>query len=69
MEVEDEKKEKVVKTLLWNAQFKNKKIAYFNFREPYNTLAKVSDKSDFSKMLGDRYSNPDSESQNLESYL
>ena len=59
LELKDEKKEKVIKTLLWNAQFENKKIAYFNFKEPYNALAKVSNKSDFSLLLGDRDSNPD----------
>ncbi|MCK5460074.1 helicase, partial [Candidatus Parcubacteria bacterium] len=56
--IKDEKKEKVIKTLLWNAQFENKKIAYFNFKEPYNALAKVSNKSDFSNLLGGRESNP-----------
>ena len=68
LKIKDEKREKVVKTLLWNAQFENKKIANFNFKEPYNVLAKVSNKSDFSKMLGDRDSNPDSLDQNQESY-
>ncbi len=59
LDIKDEKKEKVIKTLLWNAQFENKKIAYFNFKEPYNALAKVSNKSDFSNLLGGRESNPD----------
>jgi hypothetical protein len=54
LESKDEKKEKVIKTLLWNASFENKKIAYFSFKEPYNILSKVSNKSDFSQLLAYR---------------
>ena len=61
-------KEKIVKTLLWNAQFENKKIAYFSFKEPYNILSKMGNKSDFSLMLRDRDSNPDYLDQNQASY-
>lgn len=64
LEAKDEKKEKVIKTLLWNASFENKKIANFSFKEPYNILSKVSNKSDFSQLLGDRDSNPDYLDQN-----
>ncbi len=59
LEAKDEKKEKVIKTLLWNASFENQKIAYFSFKEPYNILSKASNKSDFSQLLGNRDSNPD----------
>ncbi len=51
LKIEDEKKEKVIKTLLWNASFKNQKIACFSFKEPYDILSKVENKSNFSKML------------------
>ena len=44
----DTEKEKTVKTLLWNAQFKNKKITNFSFKEPYLTISKIKNKSDFS---------------------
>lgn len=44
--------EKIIKTLLWNASFENKKIANFNFKELYYELYKVKNKSDFSKLLG-----------------
>ncbi|MBL7058350.1 recombinase family protein [Patescibacteria group bacterium] len=59
LEIKDEKKEEVIKALLWNAQFENQKIAHFSFKEPYNILSKVSNKSDFSQLLRDRDSNPD----------
>ncbi len=55
---ENEKQEKVIKTLLWNAQIKNKKIANLHFKEPYNLLAKVEDKSDFLSVRKEGDSNP-----------
>lgn len=55
-------------SLLWNAEFANKKIANLQFKQPYDAMSKVVDKSDFSSMLGDRDSNPDSQDQNLKSY-
>ena len=47
-------KEITVKTLLWNAQFGNKKIAQLSFKEPYNELSKIKNKSDFSQLLAYR---------------
>jgi hypothetical protein len=34
-------------TLLWNATIDNKKIANISFKEPYNVLSKIENKSDF----------------------
>ncbi len=34
-------------TLLWNASVANKKIANISFKEPYNVLSKIENKSDF----------------------
>ncbi|MDD2656097.1 MAG: recombinase family protein [Patescibacteria group bacterium] len=50
--------EKIVKTLLWNAQMRNKKIANLTFKEPFNILSKIEDKSDFLSVRRDRDSNP-----------
>ena len=41
------KQEIIIKTLLWNAQMRNKKIASLSFKEPYLRLSKIEDKSDF----------------------
>ena len=49
--------EKIVKTLLWNAQMRNKKIANLTFKEPYNILSKIQDKSDFLSVRRGRDSN------------
>ena len=38
-------KEKVIKKILWNASIKNKKIANFSFKEPYNILSKIENSS------------------------
>jgi site-specific DNA recombinase len=52
------KQEIIVKTLLWNAQLKNKKIANLSFKEPYLRLSKIKNKSDFSSVRRGRDSNP-----------
>ena len=33
--------------VLWNATIDNKKIANISFKEPYNVLSKIENKSDF----------------------
>ncbi len=63
-----EKKRETLFSLLWNVEVGNKKIANISFKEPYKQLSEITNKSDFSSMLGDRDSNPDSQDQNLESY-
>jgi len=37
-------------TLLWNAEIDNKKIANLSFKQPYDALSKIENKSDFSSM-------------------
>lgn len=37
----DTEKDKTVKTLLWDASFKNQKIAQISFKEPYLRLSKI----------------------------
>ncbi len=63
-----EKKRETLNSLLWNAEIGNKKIANISFKEPYKQLSEITNKSDFSSMLGDRDSNPDKQDQNLLSY-
>src|SRR3989339_591231 len=41
------KQEIITKTLLWNASFEKQKIANLSFKEPYNILSKIENKSDF----------------------
>ena len=63
-----EKKREVLFSLLWNAEIGNKKIANISFKAPYKQLSEITNKSDFSSMLGDRDSNPNKQDQNLLSY-
>jgi hypothetical protein len=50
----DENKEKVIKIILLNASFENKKIANISYKEPYNILSRIENKSDFSQLLAYR---------------
>ena len=52
------RQEIIVKTLLWNAQMKNKKIAHLSFKEPYLGISKIEDKSDFLSVRRERDLNP-----------
>ena len=45
-------------TLLWNANLKNKKIANISFKQPYDELSKIENKSDFLQVRRRRDSNP-----------
>ncbi len=54
----NKKQEVITKTLLWNAQFRNKKIANLSFKEPYLTISKIKNKSDFLSVRKDWDSNP-----------
>jgi len=49
-----DKKREVLFSLLWNAEIGNKKIANISFKQPYKQLSEITNKSDFSSMLGDR---------------
>lgn len=44
--------------VLWNAEISNKKIANISYKEPYNALSKIENKSDFSSMRRSGDSNP-----------
>lgn len=44
--------------LLWNAEIKNKKIANISFKQPYDELSKIENKSDFLQVRRRRDSNP-----------
>ncbi|MFA6486061.1 MAG: recombinase family protein [Candidatus Magasanikbacteria bacterium] len=46
-ETKNTNQEEIIKTLLWNAQMRNKKIANLTFKEPFDILSKIEDKSDF----------------------
>lgn len=48
-----EKKRETLFSLLWNVEVGNKKIANISFKEPYKQLSEITNKSDFSSMLGD----------------
>ena len=45
-------------SLLWNATIENKKIANISFKEPYNILSKIENKSDFNSVRRGGDSNP-----------
>ena len=45
-------------SLLWNADVANKKIANITFKQPYDVLSKVENKSDFDSMRRGGDSNP-----------
>ena len=36
--------------VLWNAEVENKKIANISFKQPYDMLSKIENKSDFSSV-------------------
>lgn len=44
--------------LLWNAEIKNKKITNISFKQPYDVLSKIENKSDFLQVRRRRDSNP-----------
>src|SRR3989339_216693 len=50
--------EEMIKTVLWNAQMKNKKIANLTFKEPFDILSKIENKSDFLSVRRERDLNP-----------
>ena len=52
------RQEEIVKTLLWNASMRNKKIANLTFKEPYSLLSRIQDKSDFLSVRRGWDSNP-----------
>ena len=54
----NKKQEIITKTLLWNAKFRNKKIASLSFKEPYLAISKIKNKDDFSSVRRGRDSNP-----------
>ena len=55
-----EKQRNTLIDVLWNATIDNKKIANISFKEPYNVLSKIENKSDFNSVRRGRDSNPGS---------
>lgn len=55
-----DEKRNVLIDVLWNAQIENKKIANISFKQPYDVLSKIENKSDFSSVRRGRDSNPGS---------
>ncbi len=53
-----EKQRDTLIDLLWNASVENKKIANISFKQPYDVLSKIENKSDFSSVRRGRDSNP-----------
>jgi len=45
-----EKQRDTLISLLWNAEIENKKIANISFKQPYDVLSKIENKSDFSSV-------------------
>ena len=50
LEANSEKQKEILNSLLWNAEIGNKKIANISYKEPYNILSKIENKSDFSSV-------------------
>jgi len=48
----EDKKQKLLNNLLWNATIENKKIASFSFKMPYQLVANIDKNSDFSDLRG-----------------
>jgi len=48
----------ILTILLWNAEIKNQKIANISFKQPYDVLSKIENKSDFLQVRRRRDSNP-----------
>ena len=63
-----EKKREILFSLLWNAEVANKKIANISFKQPYEEMSKIENKSDFSSVLRDLDSNQDKRLQRPLSY-
>lgn len=53
-----EKKRIIVQNLLWNLSIKNREPASYQFKSPYDILARASKPTDFSTMWAERDSNP-----------
>ncbi len=58
LEANSEKQKEILNSLLWNAEISNKKIANISYKEPYNILSKIENKSDFSSVRRGGDSNP-----------
>ncbi|MGI6378940.1 MAG: recombinase family protein [Patescibacteria group bacterium] len=58
LKTNSEQQKEILNSLLWNAEISNKKIANISYKEPYNILSKIENKSDFSSVRRERDSNP-----------
>jgi site-specific DNA recombinase len=64
----DEKKQEILKVVLWNLSLQSKEIVDIQYKSPYQLLAKSAKNLSLSEMLGCRDSNPNTQDQNLMSY-
>ncbi len=58
LKAKSHKKQKALKTVLWNATVHDGKIANLSLKRPYDIIAEVDDLSDFTKLRRGRDSNP-----------
>ena len=58
LKAKPEKQKEILDSLLWNAEIKNKKIANIKYKQPFDRLSKIENKSDFVLLRRDRDSNP-----------
>ena len=58
LKANSEKQKEILNSLLWNAEIGNKKIANISYKEPYDILSKIENKSDFSSVRRGGDSNP-----------
>jgi hypothetical protein len=63
-----EKKRKIIQTLLWNLEIKDKKVANYSFKSPFQIIANASKEGDFHSWLPDLDSNQDNILQRDASY-
>ncbi len=63
LEADDMKKRKIMENLLWNFSIKEKNIVSYQFKSPYDILAKAPKNASFSQMLRDLDSNQDTRFQ------
>lgn len=67
-EGDDQVKQDLLNSALWNFSVKDGKVAKIRYKRLYEKVAKVSKSDDFAKWLRGRDSNPNTQIQNLQSY-
>ena len=67
-EGDDEVKQDLLKSALWNFSIKDEKVANIRYKMLYERLGKMAKNANLNTWLGDRDSNPDKQLQKLRSY-